>query len=77
MNAEALHKIAEMAVNGMEPSERDAFLTMFENGHSDIAALFGRQAALRTINRNITMANMALSDPAILSGLTEAVSLKL
>lgn len=74
MANEQLKELANLAVRGMEPSEVSAFVKMFEAGHADVAALIGKQAALRTINRNITMANIALSDPKIMNALTEAVS---
>lgn len=66
-------ELAEMAVRGMNAKEASAFVTMFETGRPDIAGLFGKQAALRTISRNITMANMALGDPQVMSALVDAV----
>ena len=66
-------EVAKMAIQGMEPAEKAAFIKLMDEGRGDIASLLAKATALRTINRNIEMANMAISDPRVMSDLVSLV----
>lgn len=66
-------ELAKMAIQGMEPAEKAAFIKFMDDGHENVASLLTKATALRTINRNIAMANMAICDPRIMADLTAAV----
>ncbi len=73
MDKAQILEVAKMAIQGMEPAEKAAFIKFMDEGYEDIASLLTKATALRTINRNIAMANMAISDPRIMADLTAAV----
>lgn len=77
MTSDEMQEIARLAIQGMEPKERVSFLRLVELGKPDFAAMVAKEASLRTINRNIRMASMAISSPAIMAGLVSAVEASL
>lgn len=69
-----VEQIAAHAINGMTAEEKAAFIAMFEAGQVEMAETLAKVGGLRSINRQITMANMAISNSQIMENLVEAVA---
>lgn len=76
LNKAELFEAAKFALLGMTEEEKSAFVSMFEEGE-ELSFLIVKNGFSRAVNRQIEMANLALSDPKTMESLSALVEERL